>query len=498
MSSDTRTESLLWLRMTLAAVAAGLLAGALLAAPGPAEEVPRRPNVIYILADDLGYGELGCYGQAKIRTPRLDALARAGMRFTQHYSGSPVCAPSRCTLLTGLHTGHAFVRDNREMGGWGPDEPEGQIPLPSGTVTLARLLQDAGYATAAIGKWGLGGPGSTGAPNAQGFDLFYGYLCQRVAHNYYPTHLWRNDEQDLLEGNTWFSAHQKIASAPEDERGYDQYAGTVFAPDRMIDEALAWVRTHRDQPFFLYFATPVPHVALQVPDDSVEPYRDNWDETPYLGQMAYLPHPTPRAAYAAMITRMDRDIGRLLDLLDELDLADDTVVMFSSDNGPTWAGGADTAFFDSAGPLRGLKGSVYEGGIRVPFIVRWPGHVAPGSTSEHVSAFWDVLPTVCEITGIEPPAGLDGISLAPALKDRAAVQREHEYLYWEYSGHRAVRLGDWKAVRRRKGTSIELYDLADDLAESRDVAAEHADVVAQIEHIFRTGRTESADFPLQR
>ena len=323
-------------------------------APTLRADPPAKPNIVFILADDLGYAELGCYGQQKIRTPNIDALAAAGMRFTQHYSGSPVCAPSRCTLLTGMHTGHAFVRDNYEIGNWEQDSPEGQLPLPADTVTLGRLLQRAGYATAAIGKWGLGGPDSTGQPNRQGFDFWYGYLCQRVAHNYYPTHLWRNSEKDLLPGNEWFRSHQKLAETPADLAAYERYRGQTYAPDRMIEQALGFVRSHKNGPFFLYFATPVPHAAIQVPDDSLAEYHAKFDQEPYLGQKGYLPHPEPRAGYAAMITRMDRDIGRLLALLDELGIGDNTLVIFSSDNGPTFNGGTDSEFFRSAGPLRGL------------------------------------------------------------------------------------------------------------------------------------------------
>lgn len=368
---------------------------------GPAR---RQPNIIFILADDLGYGELGCYGQQKIETPNLDRLAEEGMRFVQHYSGSPVCAPSRCVLLTGKHTGHAYIRDNREMGGWGPDARKGQLPIPEGTTTLGRLLQARGYATCAIGKWGLGGPDSTGHPNKQGFDHWYGYLCQRVAHNYYPTHLWRNREKHVLEGNKWFSAHQRLKKTPADPAGYERYKGAQYAPDLMIEEALAFIRRHRNTPFLLYYATPVPHAAIQVPEDSLAPYRGRWEDQPYLGQKGYLPHPAPRAGYAAMVTRMDPDVGRVLALLKQLGLEENTLVMFSSDNGPAFNGGTDSRFFGSAGPLRGLKCDLYEGGIRVPLIARWKGHIQPGATTDHISAFWDVLPTRPTPTQVPVPS----------------------------------------------------------------------------------------------
>lgn len=453
-----------------------------------------NPNIIIILADDLGYGELGCYGQNKIKTPNLDRLAAGGMRFTQHYSGSPVCAPSRCTLLIGKHTGHAYIRANKEMGGWGPDEPEGQLPLPAETITIATLLKSKGYATGGFGKWGLGGPGSTGHPNKQGFDHWYGYLCQRVAHNYYPTHLWRNNDKHILEGNQYFSAHQRLEEPPKDESGYARFQGKHYAPDLMIDEALEFVRSNKDRPFFLYYATPIPHVAIQVPDDSVKPYLGVWEETPYLGKRGYLPHPTPRAAYAAMISRMDRDIGSMLALLDELEIADNTIVIFTSDNGPTFNGGSDSKFFNSAGPLRGLKASIYEGGIRVPLIVRWPGKIAAGSESDHISAFWDFLPTVCEVAGIKPPVNIDGVSMLPTLLGQ--TQPVHEYLYWEFRGHQVVRKGRWKAIRKKGSDLIELYDLENDIAESKDVALENQEVASKLTRIMQSARTDSQHFPL--
>ncbi|MFH1942856.1 MAG: sulfatase-like hydrolase/transferase, partial [bacterium] len=324
-----------------------------------------KPNIIFVLTDDLGYGEVGCYGQKKIRTPHIDGMAAEGLRFTQHYSGSPVCAPSRCTLLTGKHTGHAYIRDNDEMGErgdvWHDPNLEGQRPLLPDTETIGTMLQRAGYMTACIGKWGLGGPDSTGPPNRQGFDHFYGYLCQRVAHNYYPTHLWRNGEKHILEGNDYFYPHQKLPEGkdPYDRASYAQYAGKQYAPDRMAEEALQFIRNNQAHPFFLYFATTVPHAALQVPDDSLREYEGAFPETPYNGDKGYLPHPTPRAAYAAMVTRMDRDVGRILALLKQLGIDDNTLIFFSSDNGPTFNGGTDSAFFNSAGPFRGLKTEVY-------------------------------------------------------------------------------------------------------------------------------------------
>jgi arylsulfatase A len=461
----------------------------------------RRPNIVYVLADDLGYGELGCYGSEKIRTPNVDRIAREGMSFTQHYSGSPVCAPSRCVLLTGKHTGHAIVRDNWENGGWGEDDPEGQYPLPEGTVTIARILQEAGYATGAFGKWGNGGPGTSGHPLEQGFERFVGYLCQRQAHNYYPTHLWSDRERLELPGNEWFKSHQKLTEplADEDEY-YARYSRATYAGDPMIEGALEFLRDHQAEPFFLYYASPIPHAALQVPRSEVEAYRDAFPETAYLGQKGYLPHPTPRAAYAAMVSRLDREVGRILDELDALGLAQDTIVMFSSDNGPTFNGGTDSAFFDSAPGMRGLKCSVYEGGLRVPFIARWPLKIAAGTHSDLLSGFQDVLPTFAELLELDVslPSDLDGLSLAPTLLARGE-QAEHELLYWEYAGQQAIRVGKWKGVRprlRKGDLALELYDLEVDRAESNDLAAEHPEVVARLEALRAREHAPSEVFPL--
>lgn len=490
------------------AMGLGLTAAAVPAIFHHCRPAAAKPNIIYILADDLGYGELGCYGQEKIKTPVLDRLTAQGMRFTQHYSGSPVCAPSRCTLLTGKHTGHAYIRDNDEMRErgdvWNDPSIEGQRPLPEGTITIGTLLQKSGYTTCAIGKWGLGGPGSMGEPNNQGFDHWYGYLCQRQAHNYYPTHLWRNQSKHKLDGNDYFSPHQKFPenADPTDPGNYTAYAGKQYAPDLMTEEALTFIRQQQDNPFFLYLAFPVPHVALQVPEDSLSEYSDTFSETPYLGEGSYLPHQKPRAAYAAMISRMDRDIGRILTCIQELGLEQNTIVFFSSDNGPTYAGGVDYEFFNSADTLRGLKGSLYEGGIRVPLIVNWKGRIKAGTECDHISAFWDILPTMCELLGLDPPADTDGISFAPSLFAENE-QPQHDYLYWEfrsYGGQQAVRWGDWKAIRtglRRDNsdTSIQLYDLKNDLEEKNDQAENYPDVVKKIKEIFNTARSESERFP---
>ena len=458
-----------------------LLASILLATPAIASARDGKPNIVFILADDLGRAEVGVYGQEKIRTPSIDRLAAEGMRFTRFYSGSPVCAPSRCTLMTGKHSGHGFVRDNREI------QPEGQAPLPASEVTLAEMLKAQGYATAAAGKWGLGSPGSEGEPLNQGFDHFFGYNCQRHAHNHYPTYLWNDREKVELKGNT---------GGP---------TGEQFSHDLFEARALDWIREYKDRPFFLFLPFIIPHVAVQVPGDSLAEYAGKLEDAPYDGKKGYLPHPTPHAGYAAMVTRMDRTVGRILDLLRETGLDDDTIVIFASDNGPTHnVGGADSDFFQSAGGLRGLKGSVYEGGIAVPFLVRWPGRVKPGTTSDFVGYFPDVAPTLLELVGASDavPPGLDGISFAPSLLGKPEEQKPHEFLYWEfasYGGQQAVRMGPWKAVRQnlRAGkTAIELYNLDQDPKEERDVAADHPEIVDKARSILEKEHVRSELFPL--
>lgn len=435
-----------------------------LGGPGePAGGHPRsgRPNILLVLADDLGVGDVGCYGQQKIRTPSIDRLATEGVRFSDAYAGSCVCAPTRASLLTGLHLGHAAIRTNQEL------QPEGQMPLPAGEVTIASRLRAAGYATALVGKWGLGPPGSEGSPGRHGFERFYGYLCQRHAHSHRPDYLYRNDQREPLPPGT-------------------------YAPDRFLDEALAFLRDHGDRPFFLMYATTIPHAALQVPDDSLDDYRGRFDETPYDGRQGYVAHPTPRAAYAAMITRMDRDIGRLLDELERLGVSEDTIVVVASDNGPTWAGGVDAAFFRSTEGRRGLKGQLYEGGIRVPLVVRWPGHAPAGTTRSTPVALWDLAATFAAAAGVDPGA-TDGVDLAAAL--RGPEGGPERPLYWEYpseGGWQALRLGPWKAVRKgiaaHPDAPIELYDLVVDPGETTDVAFSHPLLVEQLGELMRRER----------
>jgi len=480
-------------------------------------DAKRPPNIIFILADDLGYAELGCYGQQKIKTPHLDRLAAEGMRFTQNYCGNAVCAPSRCALMTAKHPGHAYVRDNRavkleEL----PEEARqrygleygGQQPIPDAEVTIAEVLKQKGYATAAVGKWGLGQIGTTGDPNQQGFDLFFGYNCQAHAHTYYPGHLWRNHDKVLLHNHPPVPGHARLPDGadPNDPASYEPFKGQDYSADHMIEAALDFIRENRQRPFFLYVPSTIPHVALQIPDEELKPYLGKWEEKPFVGG-GYTPHQTPRAAYAAMISRLDKDTGRIMALLAELDLDDNTLVMFSSDNGTTHLDKeVDYEFFESVGPLRGLKGSLYEGGIRVPLIARWPGKIQPGTTTDHLTAFWDVMPTIAEVTGAETPAGIDGISFAPTLLGRPDDQKQHEFLYWEfpgYGGQQALRMGDWKAVRqnmlRRNNPDplkIELYNLKDDIGESRDVAAEHPEIVARMRAIMAAQHVPSQLFPI--
>ncbi len=461
----------------------------------------RPPNIILILADDLGYGEVGAYGQQTIRTPSLDRLAREGLRMTDHYSGSPVCAPSRSVLLTGLHSGRTYIRDNDEMGFrgdvWRDPALEGQRPLPAGTPTIASMLKRAGYATAAIGKWGLGGPGSSGEPGGLGFDLFFGFLCQRVAHNHYPAALWRNSTRVPL-NNPGIYPHEKFPADrhPNDPASYARYGGTQYALDLMGDEARAFIRANRTTPFFLYFAPTVPHASLQVPEDSLAEYLGRIEDAPYRGEQGYLPHRARHAAYAAMVTRLDREVGRLTALIDELGLTRDTLFVFTSDNGPTFNGGTDSAFFRSAGPFRGLKTMLYEGGIRVPMIARWPGRIPAGTVSAHVSSFDDLAPTLAAVAGAAGLPSTTGTSMLPVFEGRVAAQRPRDYLYWEFQGKQAVRLGTWKGIRTAATGAFELYDLARDVAESANVTAAHPDIVARIERVMTEARTESALFPL--
>ena len=445
-------SALLFGPAVLATAGVCLLAGACASRETP----PARPNIVLIVADDAGYGDIGAYGQTKFRTPHIDRLAADGRRFTSFYAGSTVCAPSRCSLMTGLHTGHTHIRGNSEV------KPEGQLPIPPETLTVAEVLREAGYTTGAVGKWGLGSPGSAGEPNRQGFDYWFGYLCQRQAHSFYPDHLWENGQRVELDGRTW-------------------------SHDLLTEKALAFIREHAGGPFFLYLPYTIPHGRYEVPSDA-----------PYSGE----DWPEPMKRFAAMMTRMDADVGRIRALIEELGLAERTLTIFTSDNGPErYYEATLPEFFGSAGPYRGIKRDLYEGGIRVPFIAWWPGVVEAGSECREAAAFWDLLPAFAELAGAPRPAGIDGLSIAPLLLGRP-MQQQHEHFYWEFherGGKQAVRWGDWKGVRvdvsRDPGGPVQLYDLAEDPGESRDVAAEHPEVVRRIEELMRESRTPSAEFP---
>jgi len=473
-------------------------------------EVNQKPNIIYILADDLGYGELGIYGQTKIETPHIDRLAESGMKFTQHYAGSPVCAPSRCVLLTGQHAGHAQIRGNDEWGARGnvwdyvsmirDSTLEGQRPLKTGTVTIGTLLQQAGYKTAAVGKWGLGAPHTQGIPNKQGFDYFYGYNCQRQAHTFYPVYLYKNENRIYLENDT-IPPHTKLdkSADPMDSENYSRFNLNDYSPDLMFEEIQNFINNNTDNPFFLYWATPIPHAPLQAPKEWIDKYVEKFgDEDPYLGQNGYFPQRNPHAAYAGMISYLDDQVGQLVEQLKALKIHDNTLIIFSSDNGPTYNGGTDSGWFDSARPFscaqgRG-KGYVYDGGIRVPMIASWPGIISSGTTSDHISAFYDVLPTLCDVAGVTTDYLTDGISFLPTLIN-SQLQDEHEFLYWEfpaYQGQQAVRMGKWKGLRMdifKGNMDIQLFELETDPEEQNNVADLHPELVAQISKIMREQHT---------
>ncbi len=444
-----------------------LLTLALRTSPLTADDRP--PNIVLIMADDLGYGEVGCYGQTMIPTPNIDRLAAQGMRFTDAYAGSSVCAPSRSTLMTGQHTGHTPIRAN---GGGQAIRPE--------DVTVAEVLKQAGYTTGGFGKWGLGVEGSTGHPNRQGFDMYFGFLHQVHAHFHYPYWVWKNGERYPLPRN---EGHQR----------------NQYAPDEIQAQALDFIRQNQDRPFFCYIPTTLVHVELVVPEDSMRPFRGKWPEEPLPDpRPGYIGAEEPLATFAGMVSRLDRQVGEVLDLLDSLGIADETLVIFTSDNGPqngAWKRMSD--HFDGNGPLRGYKGQFYEGGIRVPLIARWPGRIAPGSETDHPVAFWDILPTLAEVAGAEPPDGIDGLSFLPTLRGEEQA-KTHEYFYWEYNYPAgrvlAVRKGRWKAVRPRPNAPIELYDLKADLGESHNLADQRPEVLHEIDAILSRARTEARPF----
>lgn len=460
-----------------------------------------RPNIIFILADDLSYGDLGCYGQQKIETPQIDALARAGLRFTQFYAGTTVCAPSRASLMTGRHTGHTPVRGNREF------KPEGQFPLPDTTVTIARLLQTEGYVTADFGKWGLGYPGSSGEPLKQGMSFFYGLNCQALAHNYYPDHLWENDRRVELAGNRTGDSVYSADLIHRHAMEFLRASGKGSSKEEFSKE-----RSPKERPFFLFLSYTLPHAALSVPHDEVyDHYVRKFHEeprneatTPKFEKAAFEPY--PHAAYAAMVSRLDKYVGEIRAELERQGIAGNTLVIFSSDNGPHKEGGNDPEFFDSNGPFRGIKRDLYEGGIRVPFIVAWPGKIKAGAVSSFAGAFWDLYPTFGELGGAEIRTKIDGVSIVPTLMGDTARQRQHAYLYWEFhenGGRQAVRWGKWKGVRLNvqvvndvNEAPMELYDLEKDGGEKINIAAQHPDVVARMSMLMKEAHTPDKNWPL--
>ncbi len=438
----------------------------------------QKPNIVYILADDLGYGDLGCYGQTKIKTPNLDRMAAEGMRFTQHYAGSTVCAPSRCSLMTGKHTGHCTVRGNVDV----LMKPEER--------TVAEVLKAAGYATGCIGKWGIGHPPPPDDPQRNGFDYFFGYLSMWHAHNYYPDFLWQNGREVSL---------RNVVQHPEKHYKENQreLVGLAkekvdYSHDLFTTAALQFVK-QATRPFFLFLPYTIPHA-----NNEAGWFDEHGMEVPDYGMYANKDWPEPEKGKAAMISRMDADIGRLFAQLEALGLDDNTLVMFTSDNGPHKEGGVSPDFFDSNGPLRGVKRDLYEGGIRVPMIARWPGRIPAASAGDHISAFWDVLPTLAEVAGVEPPDGIDGISFLPALLGEK--QKPHEYLYWEFhegSSKQAIRMGRYKAVRLSPSRPIELYDLETDIGEKNNIADQFPKIVAVARKRMEESRTHPKQWPLK-
>ena len=442
--------------------------------PTPHAQAP-KPNILLIQADDLGYGDLGAYGQAMFQTPNVDRLAKSGLRFISYYAGSTVCAPSRAALMTGLHTGHGWIRGNLAGNS-----------LRDQDRTIASVLKDAGYRTALIGKWGLGESESPGRPDRKGFEYSFGYLSQTHAHRQFTDHLYRNGQRVEVSAND-------------------------YSNDLFTRETVSFIEQNDNRPFFIYLNYTVPHAELRVPDDSMAPFKGHFPEKPFVNAAAdakltgpdepslgYRSQPTPHAAFAAMVTRMDRDVGRIVDLLRQRGLDQRTLVLFTSDNGPHQEGGGDPEFFKSSGGLKGIKRDMYEGGIRVPMIASWPGTIAAASTTMYAAAHWALFPTFAELAGVPVPSGLDGTSILPVL--RGQPQRPHEFMYWEFHERgfqQAVRMGNWKAVRLAKDKPLELYNLADDPTEFTDVAAKHPDIVAKIESYLKTARTESPNWPIK-
>jgi len=470
-----------------------LIAAITLAAP---------PNVVFIMADDLGYGDLGCFGQTKIPTPNIDRLAAEGAMMTRFYAASAVCAPTRASLLTGKHQGHASIRGNKERGDFQYNGLEGQHPLPQSETTMAEMLKVRGYATALVGKWGLGGPNPGEHPLDHGFDRFYGYLCQRRAHNHYPAYLWSDHQPDLLAGNRPFNAHQRIDAALTREGEYaERFGGQTYAGVRMAEEAVKFMRSAGNKPFFLYYAPVQPHVALQAPPEWVDKFPRSWDSEPYLGRNGYLPHPRPRAAYAAMIAFMDHTVGQLMEEVERQGKTSNTLFVFTSDNGAVrGAGGADLEFFRSNGDLRAGKMSLYEGGIRVPAVARWPERIRPGTKTATIATSYDVLATIADATGSRAPR-TDGRSFLGALTGGSVRPRRYAYFeYPEATAMQAVIYDRYKVIRPTLAADsdrVEVYDLTADPAEKNDLASLRPDLVRQGLADMKREHVPNATFPLK-
>ncbi|WP_316840527.1 arylsulfatase [Pedobacter gandavensis] len=445
-------------------------------------QAQQKPNVVFILADDMGYGDLGVYGQRLIETPNIDRLAADGMRFTQFYAGTSVCAPSRASLMTGLHTGHSPIRGNYEI------KPEGQLPLPDATFTMPEMFKKAGYVTGCFGKWGMGFPGSEGDPIKQGIDQFYGYNCQRQSHNFFPDHLWDNEKRVEL-NNT--------ATQQND-----------YAPEMIQQRAMSFMEANQSKPFFMYLSYTLPHAALQLPDGdpSLEYYKKKFNEQPKAVKKewdgkGYQPQAYPRAAYAAMVSRLDNYVGAVVAKLKKLGLDKNTLIVFTSDNGPHREGGNDPEFFNSSAGFKGIKRQLTEGGIREPMIITWPGKIKRGQVSDHIGAFWDFLPTFSALSGQPGPPQTDGLSILPTLLKKGK-QQQHPFLYWEFhedGGRQAVRMGKWKAIKeqviRNPNAQVKLYDLNIDPQETNDLSATYPNIAKQAVEIMQREHVEHKDFP---
>ena len=450
----------------------------------------RLPNIIYIYADDLGYGTLGSYGQDKIKTPHLDRMAKEGIRFTQHYAGAPVCAPSRAILMTGKHAGHADIRGNFEFGGFADSLEKGQMPLPENAITVAELLKKKNYRTAMVGKWGMGMTHSEGSPLRQGFDYFYGFLDQKQAHNHYPSHLWENEKWDTLDQD-FINVHRRLDSSNATDDDFKSFTGKEYASEAITKKAMAFMERSGKNPFFLYLAYPLPHASLQVPQAYIEKYAGRFSESPYYGQRGYASAKHPLSTYAGMISYLDDQVGLILDKLKALEIDSNTIVFFSSDNGASPEGGAATEFFNCNGGLRGMKRDLYEGGIRVPLLVRWPGKIRAGTVSDLVCTQYDFFATVAELTG-QQGSQKDGLSFLAEVRGNRSIQKKHPYVYFEFAekgGQVAIRRGQWKAVKsnlkKDPHSQWELYDLANDRKETNNVAGIHPELLRKFDAILK-------------